>query len=256
MPNLIEVRNLAKVYETEDGDLIALDDVSFDVREGEFLAVVGPSGCGKSTLLKIIAGIVPPTEGSLTLHGRPFAKVAEGLALVFQQPVLLPWRRVLDNVLLPMDVAGQRSPATVEKARDLLELVGLNGFERRYPRELSVGMQQRLSIARAIIGDPEILLMDEPFSALDAMLREQMGFELMRIHAESGKTILFVTHSIIEAVLLADRVIVMTPRPGHLDETIELSLPRPRTPETMVTEQFGAYYAHIRRKVGGKVPVQ
>ncbi len=256
MTNLIDVRNLTKTYETADGDLLAIDNISFDVREREFLAVVGPSGCGKSTLLKIIAGVIPPTEGSIALRGRPLTRAADGVALVFQQPVLLPWRTVVDNALLPVDVRGRRSPAQVEKAYDMLELVGLSGFERRYPRELSVGMQQRLSIARAIIGEPEILLMDEPFSALDAMLREQMGWELMRIHAESGKTILFVTHSIIEAVLLADRVIVMTPRPGHLDEMVELSLPRPRTPETLVTEQFGAYYTHIRKKFGGRLPVQ
>ncbi len=256
MTNLIEVHNLTKVYETADGDLLALDDISFDVREQEFLAVVGPSGCGKSTLLKILAGVATPTYGGFTLRGQPLTNASDGVALVFQQPLLLPWRTVLDNVLLPIDVRGLRSPIQLERAYRLLELVGLSGFERRYPRELSDGMQQRVSIARAIIGDPDILLMDEPFSALDAMLREQMGWELMRIHAEAGKTILFVTHSIIEAVLLADRVIVITPRPGRLDEIVELDLPRPRVPETLASEQFGAYYTHIRRKFGGRLPLR
>lgn len=252
---LIQIRSVSKDYHTADGRLTALDDISFDVREREFVAVVGQSGCGKSTLLKILAGVIPPSQGAITLRGHPITGPSDGLALVFQQPVLLPWRTVLDNVLLPMDVRGRRGSAEVARARELLALVGLAGFERRYPRELSGGMQQRVSIARAIIGDPEILLMDEPFGALDAMTREQMGWELMRIHAQSGKTILFVTHSITEAALLSDRVVIMSARPGRVDTIVDVELPRPRSPEMVVGERFGAYYTAIRERVGGKVAV-
>lgn len=253
MPDLIQVSSLTKRYSTATGDLVALEDISFRIQEREFVAVLGPSGCGKSTLLKIIAGVIPYTAGTIMLRDRTLSGPSEGLALVFQQAVLLPWRTVVDNVLLPIDVRGRRNPHFIVRAQQLLKMVGLEGFEHVHPRELSGGMQQRVSIARAIIGDPETLLMDEPFGALDAMTRDQMGWELMRIHAESGKTILFVTHSISEAILLADRVIVMTSRPGRIDEIIEIGLPRPRVPEMAVSPQFGKYYTHIRQKFGWKV---
>jgi len=207
----IAVNELSKLYATRDGSVHALDRISFSVNEGEFVAVVGPSGCGKSTLLKILSGILPPSQGEARLRGIPITQPRRDIGVVFQSPVLLPWRSVLDNVLLPVDVQRLGREGHLKVAMDLLSLVGLDGFERRYPWELSGGMQQRVAITRALIHDPAMLLMDEPFGALDAMTREQMNLELQRIWLEQKKTVLFITHSIPEAVFLADRVLVMTP---------------------------------------------
>ena len=245
---LIAVKQLGKIYETRDGSVAALEAIDFGIRDGEFVAVVGPSGCGKSTLLKILAGLVPVSSGTALLRGTPIAGPRRDIGVVFQAPVLFPWRTVLGNALLPADVQRLGRAEAERRARDLLALVGLEGFEQRYPWELSGGMQQRVSIVRALVHDPAILLMDEPFGALDAMTREQMNLELQRIWLERRKTILFITHSIAEAVFLGDRVFVMTPRPGRILDTFEVTLPRPRALDVMTTPAFGDY---VRRARGG-----
>jgi NitT/TauT family transport system ATP-binding protein len=249
----IAIRSLSKVYGTADDGLIeALRDISFDVAAGEFVSVVGPSGCGKSTLLKIIAGILPPSGGEIALDGRAVSGPSTRIGVVFQAPVLLPWRTILDNVLLPIAVRRLPRREYVERAAGLLRLVGLEGFERRHPHELSGGMQQRAAICRALITDPALLAMDEPFGALDALTRESMNLELLRIWDASRKTVFFITHSIGEAVFLSDRVIVMTPRPGAVDEIIPIDLPRPRGLELMGTEPFAAYTDRVRRRLGSQ----
>jgi len=247
-PALISVAALTKIYRTREGDDIrALTDASFAIREGEFVTVVGPSGCGKSTLLKILAGILRRSSGEVTLRSRPVDGPSRDVGVVFQAPVLLPWRNVLQNVMLPVEIQGRPRAEYEIRAYSYLKLVGLEGFERKYPGELSGGMQQRVGISRALVHEPALLLMDEPFGALDAMTREAMNLELLRIWKESRKTVLLVTHSIPEAVFLADRVIVMTPRPGRIREIIEVDLPRPRTLEMINSAPFGRYVAAIRR---------
>src|SRR5919198_3255924 len=248
----IAVRGLQKEYQTSRGSVLALDDIDFTVAEGEFVALVGPSGCGKSTLLKILAGLLPATRGEVTLRGTAIEGPRRDIGVVFQSPVLFPWRTVLGNVLLPVDVQRLGRETLRSRALDLLHLVGLDGFEQRYPRQLSGGMQQRVAMVRALVHDPAILLMDEPFGALDAMTREQMNVELQRIWMERRKTVLFITHSIPEAVFLADRVLVMTPRPGRLMDDLSVELPRPRTLEVMNTPRFGEYVRHIRSRFNVK----
>ena len=243
---VIAVRELAKIYGTRHGPVQALEAINFEVGEGEFIAIVGPSGCGKTTLLKILAGLIPASAGSALLRGTPILGPRRDIGMVFQAPVLFPWRSVLDNVLLPADVQRLGRERLRATALDLVRLVGLEGFERRYPWELSGGMQQRVAIVRALIHDPAMLLMDEPFGALDAMTREQMNLELQRILLERRKTVVFITHSIPEAVFLADRVLVMTPRPGRIAEAIAIELPRPRSLDVMSTPEFGAYARRIR----------
>ena len=226
--------------------VVALQDIDFSVADGAFMAVVGPSGCGKSTLLRILAGLMPATSGSADLRGAPITGPRKDIGVVFQTPVLFPWRTILGNVMLPSDVQRLDRKKMTERAHQLLDLVGLKGFENRYPRELSGGMQQRVGIVRALIHDPALLLMDEPFGALDAMTRETMNVELQRIWMESRKTVLFITHSTSEAVFLADRVLVMTPRPGRIGDMLEIDLPRPRSLNVMNTPAFGAYVQRIR----------
>jgi NitT/TauT family transport system ATP-binding protein len=242
----IAVSNLSKSYATRDGGVVALDRTTFDVSEGEFVAVVGPSGCGKSTLLKILAGILPSSAGEARLRGTLINGPRKDIGVVFQSPVLFPWRTVLDNVLLPVDVQRLDRPRYARVGLDLLGLVGLRGFDHRYPWELSGGMQQRVAITRALVHDPAMLLMDEPFGALDAMTREHMNVELQRIWMERRKTVLFITHSIPEAVFLGDRVLVMTPRPGRLMDDVRVEIPRPRSLDVMNTPEFGRYVHHIR----------
>jgi NitT/TauT family transport system ATP-binding protein len=250
---VIRARGLNKTYPARDGQaVVALQDVSFEIGRGELIAVVGPSGCGKSTLLKIIAGILARGSGELDLVGQPVHGPSRNVGVVFQAPVLLPWRNALENVLLPIDVQRRGRDANRQRALDLLHMVGLHGFEKKYPAELSGGMQQRVGIARALVHDPDLLLMDEPFGALDAMIREQMNLELLRIWAESSKTVMLVTHSIAEAVFLADRVIVMSPRPGRITDVIDVTLPRPRTLAMMATPPFGALTEAIRRHFGAQ----
>jgi NitT/TauT family transport system ATP-binding protein len=244
---LIAVARLNKIYRTLEGeDIEALKDVSFDIRDGEFVTVVGPSGCGKSTLLKILAGILRRTSGDVRLRERPIDGPSRDVGVVFQAPVLLPWRNVLENVMLPIEIQRRDRVEFEARARAYLRLVGLTGFEGKYPGELSGGMQQRVGISRALVHEPALLLMDEPFGALDAMTREAMNLELLRIWDESRKTVLLVTHSIPEAVFLADRVIVMSPRPGRISDIIAIDLPRPRRLEVINSEPFGRYVAAIR----------
>jgi NitT/TauT family transport system ATP-binding protein len=245
--DIIGVKRLTKRYGSGAEPILALKDIDFTVPDGEFLSIVGPSGCGKSTLLKILAGLLPASEGEALLNGTPIKGPRQDIGVVFQSPVLFPWRNVLNNVLLPADVQRLGRAQMEKRAYELLKLVGLDGFERRYPWELSGGMQQRVALVRALIHDPAFLLMDEPFGALDAMTREQMNVELQRIWLESKKTVVFITHSTAEAVFLGDRVMVMTPRPGRIGDLFEVDLPRPRTLDVMNTEKFGGYVRRIRK---------
>jgi NitT/TauT family transport system ATP-binding protein len=243
---MIAVRRLSKRFGNADAPVVALSDIEFSIGEGELVVVVGPSGCGKSTLLRILAGLLPQSDGEAFLHGTPITGPRRDIGVVFQSPVLFPWRSVLGNALLPVDVQRLGRDKLRARAMDLLKLVGLQGFEHRYPWELSGGMQQRVALVRALIHDPALLLMDEPFGALDAMTRESMNMELQRIWMERRKTVLFITHSIGEAVYLADRVLVMTPRPGRIMDELQIDLPRPRGLEVMNTPEFGAYVRRIR----------
>jgi NitT/TauT family transport system ATP-binding protein len=246
--SLVRIAGLQKVYRTRDGNEIhALKDIDLDIRASEFISIVGPSGCGKTTLLKILAGILQRSSGEVVMKGRSLSGPSRELGVVFQAPVLLPWRTVLQNVMVPIEVQHRSRAEFTARARALIAMVGLAGFEHKYPSELSGGMQQRVGICRALVHDPSFLLMDEPFGALDAMTREQMNEELQRLWRESRKTILLVTHSIPEAVYLADRVVVMTPRPGRIVDVVEVDLPRPRTLAMQNTPEFGRYVAAIRR---------
>jgi NitT/TauT family transport system ATP-binding protein len=244
----IEIHDLDKIYRPrKSAPVTALQGISFTVRQGEFVSLVGPSGCGKTTMLKILAGLIPKTSGTARLAGEEIEGSRRDIGMVFQAATLLPWRTILENVMLPIDVQRLDKKRYRARARELLEMVGLEGFEDRYPRELSGGMQQRAGICRALVHDPDVLLMDEPFGALDAMTREYMNLELLRIWRESGKTIVLVTHSIPEAVFLSDRVVVMSPRPGRMVELVEIDLERPRQLELMQSDAAGAYVQRIRK---------
>jgi NitT/TauT family transport system ATP-binding protein len=247
---LIQVEGLAKLYPSRAGAVQALQDINFSVADGEFVTIVGPSGSGKSTLLKLLAGILPKSEGRIQLNGTPIEGPRKDIGMVFQQPVLLPWRTVLRNALLPVHIQRLAGPEHALRARELLCQVGLEDFIDRYPYELSGGMQQRVGIVRALVHDPAILLMDEPFGALDAMTREHMNLELLKLWAERRKTVLFVTHSIPEAVFLADRVLVLTRRPGRIVEIIPIRLPRPRDLDMMTAPEFGVITRRIRDHFG------
>jgi len=242
----VEVSDVVRVFGTPEGEVRALDGVSFDVRQGEFLSIVGPSGCGKSTLAMLIAGLMRPTSGLVAMGGRTVDRPQTDLGIVFQNAVLLAWRSALDNVLLQVEMRGLDARQYRGRALELLASVGLEGFERRLPHELSGGMKQRVAICRALIHDPPLLLMDEPFGALDALTRDQMTLDIQGICARGGKTVLFITHSIIEAVFLSDRVIVMTPRPGRIDGIIDVELPRPRRLAARESPAFAGYARQIR----------
>jgi NitT/TauT family transport system ATP-binding protein len=244
---LIAVEEVSRVFTSGARVVTALEKISFDIPAGQFVSLVGPSGCGKSTLLKIIAGLLPPSSGRVSVSGRSVDRPLENVGMVFQAPVLLKWRSVIGNVLLPVEFAKLDLGRYAAEARRLIRLVGLEGFEEMYPHELSGGMQQRASLCRALVTDPQLLLMDEPFGALDAMTRDELDMELLRIWEERKKTVLFVTHSIQEAVFLSDVVMIMSARPGKLLETIGIDLRRPRTLEMMSSEQFGEYTLRIRR---------
>lgn len=226
---MIRLSGVSRTFDGRSGRVEALRGIDLDVAEGEFVAVLGRSGCGKSTLLRLVAGLLPVTAGEITVAGTPVAKPRRDIAMLFQKPALLPWRTVLDNVLLPVEIFGWSRAKYRERARQLLDMAGLAGFEKRLPHELSGGMQQRVSLCRSLIGEPRVMLMDEPFSALDALTREELSGELQRVHMESAATIVFVTHSIDEAVLLADRVVVLSPRPGRIRKIVDVDIPRPRT---------------------------
>jgi NitT/TauT family transport system ATP-binding protein len=247
-PPFLELDAIEKRYTTLDKrSVVALSPTKLAIGEGEFISILGPSGCGKTTLLNIITGLIPASAGQVRFRGQRQIGPSPEFGLVFQRPVLLPWRRVIDNVLLPIEVMGLKPRAAyVEKARDLLAMVGLTGFENAYPRELSGGMQQRAAIARTLVYETSLLLMDEPFAALDAMTREELNLELLRIWQVTGRTIVFVTHNIPEAVLLSDRIVVMTPRPGKVREVIDVDLARPRCLSLMGEPRFGKIADHIR----------
>jgi NitT/TauT family transport system ATP-binding protein len=243
----IAIRGLSKNFATLQGDHIeALVDINVGISAGSFATIVGPSGCGKSTLLRIIAGLIPASAGSIVIASQQVTGPRKDIGMVFQSSILLPWRTVLDNVMLPAEILGIPRDRARARAQELLRMVHLEGFDNKYPQELSGGMQQRASIARALLHDPAILLMDEPFGALDAMTREQMNLELQRIWQESGKTVILVTHSISEAVFLGDQVLVMTPRPGRLAQVLPVALPRPRGLDGMATPEFGKLTHEIR----------
>ena len=245
----IHIKNLCKTYFSQTGRITALENINLTIAHNEFITLVGPSGCGKSTLLKIVGGLIKPSHGTLFIDGEPRQKPSREVGIVFQEAVLLQWRTVLANVMLPVEILGLDRNAARGRAMRLLKLVGLDGFERRYPRELSGGMQQRVSICRALIHDPSVLLMDEPFAALDAMTREELGFELLRIWDTDKKTVIFVTHNISEAILLADRVVAMTPRPGRIAEIVDVKLPRPRTIDMEFKSEFKLYSDTIREVI-------
>jgi NitT/TauT family transport system ATP-binding protein len=244
---LMAVQGLGKTYRTKAGeDVQALVDIDIALQDGEFVTVLGPSGCGKTTLLKILAGIVAHSSGQVLFQGRPIAEAQKVMGVVFQSPVLLPWRTVLHNV----EVLGLDRGTYQRAAEELLQLVGLADFGNKYPSELSGGMQQRASIVRALVHDPGILLMDEPFGALDAMTRERMNVELQRIWLANRKTVFFITHSVGEAVFLSDRVLVMSARPGRLIDEVCIDFPRPRSIDVMSSAAFGEYTRHLRARLG------
>ncbi|TKA95645.1 ABC transporter ATP-binding protein [Cereibacter changlensis] len=241
-----EISGLSKTYARNR--LVALDDVTLTLREGEFVSVIGSSGCGKSTLLKIMAGLSPPTRGRVMLEGRPVQGPRSDIGIMFQQATLLPWKTTIENIVLPIEIREGKAAAkaAMQKGLDLLTLVGLGDFAHVYPGELSGGMAQRASICRMLIAEPAVLLLDEPFSALDELTRDFMNMELQRICRETKATAFLVTHSLAEAVILSDRIVVMRARPGRVMEEVEIDLPRPRTLEMINTPKFGAIVAHIR----------
>jgi NitT/TauT family transport system ATP-binding protein len=250
----IRIDSLTKVYETRRGVVEALRDVSLDVARGEFVSLVGPSGCGKSTILKIAAGLVPYETGSVLVAGEPAHTASRDAAIMLQTPVLFPWRTVMDNVLLPAEVLGLDMKAARGRAEELLRLVGLEGFSDKYRWELSGGMQQRVSLARLLVPEPSILLMDEPFSALDELTRETLFLELARIHEQLRRTVLYVTHNVLEAVFLSDRVVVMDARPGQVLGIVDIDLPRPRQLEILNSARMAELAGEVRNMLfaGGR----
>ncbi|MGC2082999.1 MAG: ABC transporter ATP-binding protein [Bradyrhizobium sp.] len=246
----IEVRNVSQVFKTATQDVVALSDVSLEVKPGHFVVLVGPSGCGKSTLLMMMAGLQRPGSGTIRINGTPIEKPDPNrVGVVFQEASLFPWLTAEDNVEFPLALRGMPKAERRAKAEEALKLVGLEGFGKRHPHELSGGMKQRVSIARGLVQDPPVLLMDEPFAALDEQTRMTMGDELLRIWAATGKTVVFVTHSLTEAVYLADEVVVMSPRPGRIVDTLQVQLPRPRTYDMLSGDTFGALRERIWRHI-------
>ncbi len=247
----IHLSGVRKIFRTRGEEFLAVSDASFDVQEGELVSLVGPSGCGKTTLLKIIAGLYAYDGGTVKIGGDGIDfDPGRDVGMVFQQALLLKWRRILDNVMLPAEILGLPLKESRERGRDLLDMVGLTGSEDKYPYELSGGMQQRAAIARSLVHDPKLILMDEPFGALDALTREKMNLELLRIWKESKKTIIFVTHGIAEAVFLGTRVVVLTSGPARMADMFEVNLPHPRTLDIKTHEQFGDYTRRIYRLMG------
>ena len=241
----LEFRNLTKVYATDDGPVRALDQISLAQRQGEFLSILGPSGCGKSTLMMIAAGLLAASNGLVIVRGQRVVAPRTDIGIIFQSPVLLEWRTALGNIMLQAEARRLDRKAAERRARELLATVGLAGFEGKYPDELSGGMRQRVSLCRALIHNPPQLLMDEPFGALDALTRDQLVLDLQRLWNETRMTVLFITHSVAEAVFLSDRVIVMTPRPGRIDRVIDIDLPRPRTLAMRESPEFNGYNRQI-----------
>ncbi len=247
---VIEVHNLSAIFQNGNGGLHVLENVSFSVGAQEFVCILGPSGSGKSTLLRILAGLLPVTQGEILYHGIALEGPRKGVGFVFQKANLMPWRSVLDNIILPLELSATPRPIAINKAQEMVEFVGLQGFENSLPRDLSGGMAQRVAIARALIQDPEILLLDEPFGALDALTRERMGSELLRIWQARRKTVIMVTHSISEALFLADRVMVLSHRPGRVCLDLSIDLPRPRDEDVRYTPEFGRLARQVREAIG------
>ncbi len=254
---VLVAKDLQMTFSSPENPLEALEQASFTVGAHEFVTIIGPSGCGKSTLLRILAGLVRPTGGTVTLDGAPIVGPHAKVGLVFQHSNLMPWRTALENILLPLEVQRQPADSARQRAQEMLELVGLQGFERALPRELSGGMRQRVALARALVHDPDVLLLDEPFGALDAMTRERMNWELLRIWQRQQKTVLMVTHSIPEAIYLSDRVLIMTARPGRIKREVAIDLARPRHPEDLYTPRFMELNRLLHQALGeegGAVP--
>ncbi|MDM0046168.1 ABC transporter ATP-binding protein [Variovorax dokdonensis] len=255
-PPVIDFQSVGQTFVSSDGSRVeALQGVNLSLRRHEFVSVIGPSGCGKSTLLRLAAGLLMPSSGTVSIFGVPVTAPRDEIGFAFQRPTLLPWLDVIDNITFPMrHKYGRVEQRDVKRANELLETIGLRDFARKRPNELSGGMQQRVAIARALLHDPDILLMDEPFSALDALTRDEMSFELLRIWAERPKTVVFVTHSIQEALLLSDRIVVMSARPGRVSEIIDVPLARPRNLATLSDPVFTQLANEIRVKVFTRKP--
>lgn len=250
---VIDITNAEKTYNSnspEKEPICAIENISLKVKKKEFVSVVGPSGCGKSTLLNIIVGLLKPSKGEIKLNGKPVNGPSRDNGMVFQYPVLLEWRNIYDNIMMPLEILKLNKRDYFKKVEELLELTNLTDFKDRFPGELSGGMQQRACICRALIHDPSLVIMDEPFGSLDAMTREEMNVGLLKIWSERKKTILFVTHSIPEAVFLSDRVVVLTKRPSKIDSVFEIPFERPRNINLMYTEKFRKIQAEIRKKIG------
>ena len=245
---MLSAENVSLAYKTIKGAITALKGLNLEVGRGEFVSVLGPSGCGKSTFLKIAAGLLSPSSGRVLLNGDEVVKPRPDVGVVFQHPNLLPWKTVLSNVLVAAEALKLDKPKSNARARDLLKLTGLDEFANNYPGELSGGMQQRVGLVRGLVHDPEVLLMDEPFAALDAMTREHMTMELQDLWMRTGKSVMFITHSIPEAVILSDRVVVLSERPGQVVETVDIPFPRPRTLDTMASAEFGEICNHLRQQ--------
>ncbi len=245
----LQIKHLSHMFPDKNGGLHALDDISFSVYPEQFICVLGPSGCGKTTLLRILAGLLSPTQGEVLFENSSLKAPKHGVGMVFQKANLMPWRSVLDNILLPLEIQHVPRSEALSKARALAELVGLVGFESSLPRDLSGGMAQRVAIARALIHEPDLLLLDEPFGSLDALTRERMGFELTRIWQARRKTVIMVTHSISESILLADRVVVLSPRPGHVQLDLAIDLPRPREEDIRYTPAFSELARRVRAAI-------
>ncbi|MBC8336662.1 MAG: ABC transporter ATP-binding protein [Anaerolineales bacterium] len=243
-PPILTVQQMDMTFPDSNGGLHAVENISFEVCPQEFVCVIGPSGCGKSTLLRVLGGLLTPTNGKVV-----FAGGEPRIGMVFQQSNLMPWRNVLENILLPLELEGMDTNEARAKAQDLIDLVGLSGFEGNWPRDLSGGMAHRVALARSLVHDPDILLLDEPFASLDALTRERMGTELLRIWQARQKTVIMVTHSISEAIFLSDRVIVLSQRPGSIKLDLEVDLPRPRTEEMLYTSQFGKMARQLKEAI-------
>jgi NitT/TauT family transport system ATP-binding protein len=247
---VLVIHNLSAIFRNGNGGLPALERISFSVCPQEFVCVLGPSGSGKSTLLRILAGLLPATEGEIFFEGERLVGPRRNVGIVFQKANLMPWRTVLENILLPLEVDQAPRSKALERAQEMVELVGLQGFEKSLPRDLSGGMAQRVAIARALVDDPDILLLDEPFGALDALTRERMGAELLRIWQARRKTVIMVTHSISEALFLADRVLVFSHRPGQIRLDFDVDLPRPREESMRYIPSFGVLARQVRAAIG------
>ena len=242
---ILVVDNVDVRFETPDGPITAVDDVSFTVRPGEFLSVIGPSGCGKSTLFNVIGGLLSHNEGKVSVAGETVSGPHKSIGMVFQEESTFPWRTVLDNVAFPLELVGMPKDKRAERARHFISLVGLDGFEKRYPGELSGGMRQRVSLARTLASEPKILLMDEPFAALDEQTRLLLGDKVLQIQQQLKQTTLLITHNITEAVQMSDRILVMTYRPGKVKRIVDIDLPRPRNSDIVGSEAFGRYVAQV-----------